>query len=152
MYKKLLTVFIILSSFLILSACGGGSDSAPHGSTITIDPAEVTYTSLSGTTFVNYSVVVLNENGVPLDAVELTISGGFAEPRVPARYQFHRSWNHNDPVISSFSARTDAEGVYKFSIEIYAIVNGVASEFVDFISVRSATVTNSVSVTVGETA
>jgi hypothetical protein len=157
MYKKLLTVFIMLCSFLILSACGGGgsgSDSgnpAPPGSTITITPIDPTFTALSGDTFVDFTVSVKNKNGIPLNNVTVGISGGFAVPRVPARYEFHKSWN-DDPITSrSFSAKTNGEGVYMFSIKIFATVNGVASEFEDFIQVQSGTVSASVTVTLGST-
>ena len=152
MYKNLLFILIIFSSFLIFSACGNGGDPAPAGSTMTISPPEVTIGALSGPTYQNFSVVVLNANNVPLNDVDLTISGSFAEPRLPSRYRFYRGKDGSDgAVTSSFTATTDEEGVYVFSIWMFDEVDGSANAFLDNIEVRSVTLFSSVAVSLNQT-
>ena len=148
MYKKLLPALIIICSLFILSGCGSGGSPAPAGSTITISPPTASYVGISGDTPVNFTVTVKTANGVPLNNVDLFISGGFAEPRVPARYQFYSKRNTDGPVSSGFTGRTDNEGAYEFSIRIYGTVLGVATVFSDSIQVQSATVSGSATVEV----
>jgi len=146
MTRKFLINILLLFSVFLLFNCGTGGSDAPAGSTITIFPSEITYASIATTAVVNISVTVKNAKGIPLNDVDLDISGGFAAPRVPTRYQFFRNRDADSPVNSGFVGTTNSEGVYDFSIRIDG-----SSDFADTIYIQSATVTGSVAVTLGST-
>jgi hypothetical protein len=152
--KKRLINLVTTAFLLVLIACGGGGGGydAPIGSTITVSPPAIPYDSIAGDVIVNISVLVKNAEGIPLNNVAIVISGSMAEPRVPARYQFHEGFNASDPVNSGFSAVTDQNGVYEFSIKIYAEVGGSPSEFTDQITVNAAGAFKSVEVSLGAAA
>ncbi len=134
-YFLLFTVCSLLFSVLLWGC--GDSVSAPTGSTITINPSSLSIESIAGDTIYNYTVYVTNKEGNPLDGIEIWISGAFAAPRTPARYQFCRKSDGIEPVNSSFSAETDELGVYYFSIIVPVIVDGEPNAFKDDIEVRS---------------
>ena len=68
--------------------CGKSSNTtAPSETIITINPAS-TSISISGDTKVDYFVKVIDADGNPMNRVEIRVSGNFAAPRSPARYQF----------------------------------------------------------------
>jgi hypothetical protein len=138
-YFLLFTVHCLLFTVFLwgCGSLGGESISAPPGSTITIYPESLTVTSLAGDTDFNFTVVVESENGDPLGNIEIWISGNFAAPRTPIRYQFCRNSDGIDRVNSSFSAETNDLGVYYFSIIVPAMVDGEPNVFEDDIEVRS---------------
>ncbi len=146
MISKVFTNILLISSVFLLFSCGGKGDSAPSGSSMTIFPTEISYGGIATTAVVNISVTVKNDNGVPLNNVDLNISGGFAAPRVPSRYQFYKDRDADGPVNSGFTGTTDTEGVYDFSIKIDG-----GSDFADTIYIQSSTVTGAVPVTLDTT-
>jgi hypothetical protein len=156
MIKRYVIFLAFLSLLFIIPGCGGGGGSggggvdAPVGSIITVNPSTAEFASLSGDTIINFAVFVTNEQGVPLNNVELFISGPFAVPRVPARYQFYRNSNGNNPVDSFFSEKTNENGVYEFSIKIFAVVGGMPSAFLDQINIQAESASSSVEVSLGQ--
>jgi len=157
MIKKYIIHMILISLLFISVSCGkgnggvGNSDDAPDGSTITMYPQDgYVYDSLAGDVIVPISVYVKNKEGIPINDVELLISGSFAAPRNPARYQFYREVNGGDPVNSGFIAVTNENGVYEFSIKIYAIVGGSASAFLDNITVNAQSAFASIEISLGQ--
>lgn len=144
--KRYLILFFFLLPFLV-SGCG--EETAPSDATITISPTKVEYTgALAGNATHNITVVVKNASGYPLGNIEIQISGALAAPRTPARYQFYKKPNGVEAVDSGFSAITDENGTYNFSIIIYATVNGSSSTFTDNLEVRSGSAFNSISLSI----
>lgn len=146
-------IILALVFFLSPWGCGGGGtggaggNDAPPESTITINPSSISVTGLSGDTTFNLTVIVKDSKGNPINNAQVTISGPFAAPRVPARYQFYNQPNGVGPVNSSFTGQTNEFGTYSFSIIIPALVGGVANAFTDNIQVSSGNVSASVAVT-----
>jgi hypothetical protein len=119
----------------------------PDGSTITINPSTYTVTKIDNTSQ-NFSVTVKDKDGVPINKAQIQITGAFAQPRnatnTNARYQFYRFPGGevtpgNIPVDSGFTAETDSNGVYTFSITIYGLVGGIPNAFTDNIDISSGT-------------
>jgi hypothetical protein len=152
MIKRYIIYSALISLLFISYGCGGGGggEDAPAGSTITVNPSSITYDSISGDTIQNISVVVKNEDAILLNNVELFISGPFAEPRVPARYQFYKKFDAADPVDSGFTAVTNQNGVYEFSIKIYAFVGGSPSAFLDSITIHAQSAFSTIVVSLGQ--
>ena len=156
MIKRYIIHLALISLLFISISCGkggdGGGTDAPYDAIITINPPDgILFDSLSGDAIVPITAVVKTAKGVPLEDVELFISGSLAEPRVPARYQFYRDFNAGDPTPSGFSAATNENGVYQFSIKIYGVVGGSPSVFTDTISIHAQSVFASIPVELGTT-
>lgn len=144
---------------IALQGCGRADThptSVPDGSTITITPTTLTLSKIDNTSQ-DFSVTVKDKNGEPINKAQIQISGAFAEPRnatnTNARYQFYRFPGGevipgNIPVNSGFTAETDSNGVYKFSITIYGQVGGVPNAFTDNINIHSGTAFGSVTLTI----
>lgn len=145
--RSLALGLIVIAGLSFLAGCGKGSVTAPSGSTITTDPSSVTMT-IAGDTIVNLKAVVKGQDGKPMPSSQLIISGPFAAPRTPTRYQFYKKTNGNEPVDSGFTADTDGFGIYLFSIKIPATLDDSSNTFNDNISIwagdASATITLSI--------
>jgi hypothetical protein len=155
MSKRYIIFLAFISLLFIIPGCGGGGGSgidAPAGSIITVNPSDIEIEFLSGDTIYNFAVVVTNEDEIPLNNIELFISGPFAVPRVPARYQFYRNSNGVNPVDSHFSEKTNENGVYEFSIKVFAIVEGNPSAFTDFITIQAESASASIDISLGQAA
>ena len=104
-----------MGSFFIWSACGGGLD-APVGSTITITgPDSITDASTSTVTdTANFTIVVKNISGVPLDNVKIWISYPWAVPSPAGLVQLYDGDTAKD---SPMSAETDSNGAYHLRLD-----------------------------------
>ena len=156
MIRRYIIHLALISLLFISFSCGGnggvgGSDDVPAESTITINPPEWVFDSISGDTVVNITAYVQNKEGIPLNDVEIVISGPLAAPRNPSRYQFYTDFNAaGNPVNSGFTAVTNENGVYQFSIKIYAVVNGSPSAFLDTLSISGQSAFSSIEISLGQ--
>jgi hypothetical protein len=142
---------------IALQGCGDThSTSVPDGSTITINPPTLTMSKVDNTSQ-DFKVTVKDKNGDPINKAQVTITGAFAQPRnstnTTARYQFYRFSGgevnpSNSPVDSGFTAETDPNGTYTFSITIYGFVGGLPNAFTDNIDIYSGTAFGSVVLTI----
>ncbi len=136
MKAKYCSLVLILIPVLFMLGCGeggygAGGEEAPPSSTVTCVTGDIS-ASIVGTTTWPISVKVLDSKGNPVNDALLTISGGFAAPRVPTRYYFHRSpAGTDDVVLSPFTAYTDGRGMFDFSIVV------LPSVFTDNIQIQS---------------
>jgi hypothetical protein len=135
---------------MLFQGCGD-NESAPDGSTITIDPSSVSLNN-PGETVVDLKAIVRYPDGTPMPYANVIISGGFAIPSTAGLYQFYWGPNGNlsatpIPVDSGFLAQTNKYGVYDFSIVVFGF------PFKDTIRVTSGTVagTTDITVTTGTT-
>ncbi len=128
--KKTISLIIFM---VFLLSCG---ETPPTGTTITFEPSELKYDSLAGDVCSLVTVIVKKDN-IPLGGIKVYISGSFASPRTPARYEFHKNSTCNEPVASPFSLETDDLGTRTFSIYIYSEVNGQPNSFKDTIEARA---------------
>jgi len=123
---KLCLVLILLflaSPVILLKGCGNEMPQAPDGSTITISPSSTGDISCGTSTtplVIPYGVTVKDVKGIPLNGVQVTISGGWALPFVPTLYTFS-----TDPAGSPAGYQpspvkgvTNEYGVYSFSAVI----------------------------------
>jgi hypothetical protein len=146
---------VLVLSAVLLHACGKKKNEAADGSTITIQPPSVDYNNifLVGDIVQNYSLMLKYPDGTPVPNTILKISGGFAEPitggvNVP-RYQFYYGPNANRdpsniPVDNGFTAQTNDNGVYEFSILIFSELTSttgvvIPNAFTDTIYAASGT-------------
>lgn len=145
--RYFITYGLVIAALLSLWGCGqSGSFTAPSGSTITVNPSS-TSASISADTTYNFTVTVLDANGIPLNGAEVFITGAFAAPRTVARYQFYRDLGGVNSINSGFTGQTDEFGNYNFSIVVPAAVGGAANVFTDTIDVRSGSAFISISLT-----
>jgi len=114
--KRLLACFLF-SGLLIISGCGGGSTSAPTGSTITINPATFTLTDASATVSTHtqyFTVSVKNLAGASLGNTKIVISSPFA---VPDSSGYVQLYNGTTKMDSPFEAETDNFGIYQLRFD-----------------------------------
>lgn len=144
---KLVSLFflcMLMTSFIYMQGCGVRKDdcTAPDGSTITINPASITWTT-GGAGIVqdlqdNWTVRVGYPDGTPMPKACITISGALAVPSGYSAYQFQfspASVSPNTPVPSGFEAQTDDSGQYTFS----TLITSGTGTFKDTIYVQSGT-------------
>ena len=143
--KRVFKLFLICLSFIVfLWGCGGGSDSAPPNSVITISPTELTITDGTGEEKWNtqfFTISLKDVNGNPLGDTRIAISFIWAVPNVVGTVQLY---DGNTPVSSPFEADTDDFGVYILRVDFQS---GVISYFGD-IEVRSGDAFGSATLTV----
>ncbi|MGC1453799.1 MAG: hypothetical protein WA946_01235 [Nitrospirota bacterium] len=148
---------------IALQGCGRADThptGVPDGSTITVNPSTITYTSIANFSR-DFAVTVKDKTGEPINKAQVQITGAFAEPRnatnTTARYQFYRYTGGentvgNIPVNSGFTAETDSYGVYNFSVTVYGslLVSGVTvtNSFTDTIDISSGNAFGSVVLTI----
>lgn len=166
------TALFILTLFLLplvmLQGCGNKHDTAPSGSTITINPQDMSVSGLEtyGDMTVNYTATLTYSDGTPIPDTALTIDGGFAAPVTSTtgtyKTPFYQFWHYENANANAdnvaenkgYTAITDKSGSYKFSIQIYSMVsltaNGPLSKnaFSDKISVTSGAAVGSTKITV----
>lgn len=148
-FRKINTIILYSSFFIALTiiaqACGGNSDVTSANSTIKFNPSGHTQTGIAADTCVNFDVMVFYSDGTPRPKAFVTMYGPFAEPRNAARYQFYLNPNcnfagaGNQKVDSGFQVQTNDQGIYSFSINIYATVGGLTNTFADSIEAHSGT-------------
>ncbi len=128
--KRILT----LVGLVCLSACGG-SGFVPVGSTIEVHPSSIEQ-SIVGDVCQPISAVVKDSQGRLLVDVRVYVSGAFAYPRTPARYEFHLDANCTSRVSSPFYIETGERGAV-FYVRIPAIVGNQQNSFIDRIELRA---------------
>ena len=121
MLKRFITysVWTILfaAAAMLFSGCGGQTADAPLGSTITIDPEEVSVSNSfvdSTWSTSHFQISVKNENGIPLNNVKLWISFVYA---VPHEYGFAQLYDGDTLKDSPMSVTTDENGVYNLRFD-----------------------------------
>jgi hypothetical protein len=140
---------LLIFSMVILQACGDSETTAPDGSTITVNPSDITITNVDDAAL-NFNIVVRYADGKPMPYAIVHITGSFAEPYGNAHYQFYYFPNGpsnptgNTAVDSGFDVQTDEFGVYNFSIVIYG-----GSVFDDTIHFTSGSAVDEVTLSVG---
>lgn len=150
MYKILKKVYFLVPIFsLFIISCDPGNPAAPYGSKITINPSEVTieYTESTMTVTIDsteveytwfgptwytqyYQIVVTDENGKPMDGVNINISYLWASP---SRYYAVQFYHNGERVSSPFTAKTDKYGAYNLRVDFHV----GAGEYKADIEVRS---------------
>ena len=99
----------------LLSSCG---DAPPGGggSVIIFQPSTLNITAGGGATRQPISVRVATNDNQSMNDVEVTISGNWADPFIPALYHFYDV--NNNLLLSPFKAKTDKYGMINFYIRI----------------------------------
>jgi len=145
---SVLVLAFLIAPIALFQGCGD-NESAPDGSTVTIDPSSVSLNN-PGETVVDLKVIVRYPDGTPMPYANVIISGGFAMPSTAALYQFY--WgpggnlvDPNIPVDSGFLAQTNEYGVYDFSIVVFGL------PFKDTIRVTSGSAAGTSDITVTTT-
>jgi guanyl-specific ribonuclease Sa len=143
-----LALALLISAVILVQACGDNNN-APDGSTLVVNPSAVTLRNVPTDATQNLSVIARYKDGTPIPYAKIHISGAFAEPFVPAQYQFYyypegtARPEGNRPVNSGFDGQTNENGVYNFSIVVYG-----GTAFDDTIYLNSGTANASVVLTV----
>lgn len=142
-FKKTYLLLPILSLFII--SCGASNPAAPYGSTITISPSSVSVAYTKSTYTVDdveytwfgpvwytqyYTIVVTDENGKPMDGVNINISHFLASP---ASYNTVQFYNNGERVSSPFTVKTNKYGAYDLRMDF----NIGAGKYKGNIEVRS---------------
>jgi len=123
MIRRYIISLALVALLFIIPGCGGGgggsnsNTNAPVKATITVNPEEVSVTDGTAsidTTSQFFYIVVKNENGIPYDEVEITISYLWAVPNKNALVQFY---DGDDKVDSPMTVETDSNGTYKLRMD-----------------------------------
>jgi len=119
--KKLSVLLTLITFLLILSACGGGGVDAPEGAAITINPDDFSVTDGTATaegSRLDYQIVVRNEDGIPLNNVEITISFPWAAPNqaIPGT-TLVQLYDGDEAKNSPMTVRTDINGAYNLRFD-----------------------------------
>jgi len=123
MTRKSRFFFFLVAVFLFgASGCGGSNTntnynySAPSTSSITIDPADQTWTfgvtMPVSTNQDHFTITVKDANGNPMNNVKITISYPWAAPNTNSRVQFYSDGTLAVKEPSPFDAVTDKFGAY----------------------------------------
>jgi hypothetical protein len=147
---SVLVLAFLIAPIVLFQGCGD-NESAPDGSTITIEGGGTL--NNPGETAVNLKVTVRYPDGTPMPYANVIISGGFAIPSTLGLYQFYWFPDGNlnadpakiIPVDSGFLAQTNEYGVYDFSIVVFGL------PFEDTIHVTSGTAAGTADITVTTT-
>ncbi len=118
MLKRSLTSLIVLSFMLIISGCGSGGTDAPATAIITISPetdVEVTDGSATvSTSTKNFHITITNDQGIPLEDVNLHISYIWAVPNSFGPVQLYDGTTaKNSPML----VKTDINGTYNLRLD-----------------------------------
>lgn len=119
---KRIPVCLILFCLLVLGGCGGGS-SAPAGSVLAMNPADVTLSDSGASLAVrtqHYTVSIKDAAGRTLGNTKVTLSALLADS---GYMQFYDA--AGNAVNSPFDAETDNFGVYNFTIQ-FVTGNGLS--------------------------
>jgi hypothetical protein len=143
---------VLLLSFLFLGlSCGGSIDlgpggcvSAPEGATITISPSSIDVTDATSLAWhtAYFQIKVTDENGIPLNDVELWISFIWA---VPDEAGYVQLYDGDIPKNSPMKVCTDEDGVYNLT---FRFQSGGGRDYYADLEVRSGSVYGSASFTV----
>ncbi|MCC6347746.1 MAG: hypothetical protein IT388_11210 [Nitrospirales bacterium] len=118
MKKSRAVSLLLLLCLAALSGCGGGGNSAPSGSTLTINPAEITTTDASSSTSWTtqfYTISLKNAEGQSLGNTKVTITFPYA---VPSSYGVVQLYDGDTPVNSPLDVETDDFGVYYLRLDM----------------------------------
>ena len=167
--KTIVSILLCSSTLLVFQGCGHKTqETVPADATIEINPSSVSYSNafLVGDIIQNYEVVVRDKEANPIPKVGLSLSGSFAFPVsnttglfTSPRYQFYYYKNgYNNPdnvkVDSGYTAQTNNNGVYEFSVVIFSQITLTAggpsttNAFNDVIYISSGAVQNSAKLSV----
>ncbi|MBZ0157248.1 MAG: hypothetical protein K8I29_13685 [Alphaproteobacteria bacterium] len=116
--KKSCAVSLLLLCLVALSGCGGGGNSAPSGSTLTINPTETNVTDTSSSvswTTQFYTISLKNSEGKSLGKTKVTITFPWA---VPSSFGVVQFYDGDTPVNSPFDVETDDFGVYYLRLDL----------------------------------
>jgi hypothetical protein len=102
---------LFAAAAMLFSGCGGQTSDAPSGSEITFSTGDVKIMDGTAKHTEDYyiTIIVKNEEGIPLNNVELTITYPWAVPSVSALVQFY---DDVTPVNSPMKVTTDENGAY----------------------------------------
>jgi len=138
--RFLLLINSIILAFMFLG-CGGGTDPAPEGAEITFSEGDIAVSDGNATTWQTeyVSIFVKNEEGLPLNNVELTITYPWAAPSTDFVVQFYDGLGKVD---SPLTASTNEYGAYTLKFEYMSgsieyggdisVVSGSAAASIEF--------------------
>ncbi len=151
--RFLLLINSIILAFMFLG-CGGGTDPSPEGSEITFGSGDIEITDGGATVWDDgyVNVIVKNEEGIPLNNVELVISYPWAAPSpgIPGTGFLVQLYDGDDnPKNSPMTVETDEYGTFylhygylRGSLEYFgdlSVVSGSASASIEIkVSVPSS--------------
>lgn len=144
---KFLVISIILVMLIPIWGCSkSDSVTAPSGSTITINPSDLTVTDSSETvrTWTAYfTITVTDNNGNPMNDTDVSIFFPWAVPQGTVV----QLYDGNTPKNSPFTAKTDENGVYNLRFDY---MSGGGLDYFGNLEVRTGSSFTSIEVTVGQ--
>lgn len=146
-------LLVLIGAVIMLGSCGDNK-AAPDGATIMFIEQGISLKGLTADTPVNLDLVLRAADGTPLPNTDVKITGTYAVPSPAGSYQFYyypgATTVSNTAVDSGFTAQTDKNGVYSFSILVYQFASGgtTTNTFTDTIQAISGTAAGSISLSV----
>ncbi|MFO0751767.1 MAG: hypothetical protein U0411_00395 [Thermodesulfovibrionales bacterium] len=149
MKKSRAVSFLLLLCLVALSGCGGGGgNSAPSGSSLSVNPAEITVTDAASSTSWTtqfYTISLQNAEGQSLGKTKVTITFPYA---VPSSYGVVQLYDGDTPVNSPLDVETDDFGVYYLRLDMQT---GGGLEYSGDLEARSGDAFASSKITVNST-